>query len=93
MDFSLLMFGFLNVEKAGEYTFFCGSNDGSSMRINDTLLIENDGTHGFCEPSGDIYLSKGTLLIEIRYFQAGGAYQLKASWQGPDFAKHELFTE
>ena len=89
-DFALLLIGYLDIEHAGEYTFYCGSNDGSSMTIDNTLLIKNDGTHGFREPSGELYLTKGIHRIEMRYFQAGGSCRLRASWKGPGFDKREI---
>ena len=88
--FGLVMHGFINVKKAGEYTFYLVSNDGSKMVIDHKALIDNDGTHGTIEKSGKIFLVKGTHLIEVRYFQAGGGKSLKVLWQGPGFEKQEI---
>jgi hypothetical protein len=93
INFALLMIGFVTVEKAGNYTFYCGSNDGSRLYIDNVLLIENDGPHGFIELSEDIYLSEGIHQIEVRYFQQGGSQSLKISWRGPGFEKSELSSE
>ena len=89
-EYSLLLIGFLDIKKAGEYTFYCGSNDGSSLTVDNTLLIENDGPHGFIERSGVIYLTKGIHRVEVRYFQYRGSQSLKVSWKGPDFEKREI---
>jgi polygalacturonase len=93
INFALLMIGFVVVEKAGTYTFYCGSNDGSRLYIDNKLLIDNDGYHGFVEKAEQIYLSVGIHQIEVRYFQMGGSKNLKVSWQSADFDKTELSSE
>jgi len=92
-DFALLLIGFLTVPQSGKYTFFCGSNDGSQLTVDNTRLIDNDELHGFQELSGEIELAPGRHRVEVRYFQGGGAMQLKVSWQGPGFGKRELSAE
>jgi len=87
--FALLMFGSITIERPGEYTFYCGSNDGSKLFIDSNLLIDNDGPHGFQELSGEITLDKGIHTIEVRYFQNGGGQELKVFWRGPGFDKQE----
>ncbi len=89
-DFALLMIGYVEIEKAGMYTFYCGSNDGSALYMDNTLLIDNDGHHGFVELSEEMYLSEGIHQVEVRYFQLGGGQSLKVSWQGEGFEKREL---
>lgn len=91
--FALLMLGFVKVSQAGKYTFFCGSNDGSQLSVNNQILIENDELHGFRERSAAIVLTPGTHLVEVRYFQGGGTMRLTVSWQGPDFEKRELAAQ
>jgi hypothetical protein len=92
-DYALLMIGFVTIKKAGDYTFYCGSNDGSKLYIDNKPLIDNDDYHGFVEVSENIYLTEGIHPIEVRYFQQGGTQRLKVSWQGEDFAKSELSAE
>jgi hypothetical protein len=87
------MIGFVTIKKAGDYTFYCGSNDGSKLYIDNKPLIDNDDYHGFVEVSENIYLTEGIHPIEVRYFQQGGTQRLKVSWQGEDFAKSELSAE
>ncbi len=91
-DYALIMIGFITIKKAGNYTFYCGSNDGSKLYIDNKPLIDNDNYHGFIEISEDIYLSKGIHQIEVRYFQQGGSQSLKVSWQGEGFEKRELYS-
>lgn len=90
VHYALLLIGFVRIEQPGDYTFYCGSNDGSVLTVDETRLIENDDLHGYRERSGKIHLSKGVHRIEVRYFQGGGGRSLKVSWQGPGFQKKEL---
>ena len=91
--YALLLMAILQIDEAGDYTFYSGSNDGSVFTINNELLIDNDGGHGYHEKSGKIYLEKGKHRIEVRYFQGGGGQKLKVSWQGPRFEKREMTKE
>jgi polygalacturonase len=92
-DFALVMIGYVKIVKEGNFTFYCGSNDGSKFYMDNALLIDNDGHHGFIELSNEIYLSKGIHQIEVRYFQLGGGKRLKVSWQGEEFEKRELSAD
>ena len=52
--------GYINAPKADTYTFTLGSNDGSRMLIDDTLLINNDGIRkGLVKVSGSRALTAG----------------------------------
>ena len=93
IDFGLVMHGYLNVERSGNYTFFVSSNDGSKLLIHHNEIIDNDGAHATIEKSGEVYLKKGTHLIELRYFQAAGGKEIKVSWQGQDFVRREISTK
>ena len=88
--YALLLLGSINIEEAGEYTFYCGSNDGTKMYVGNQLLLVNDGAHGYIEKNGKIKLDKGKHRIEVHYFQAGGGQSLKVSWKGPGFEKKEM---
>jgi beta-galactosidase len=88
--FALQFLGLIDIEKAGEYTFYTGSNDGSTLFINNQLVVANDGPHGYLEESGKINLEKGNHLIEVRYFQAGGGRDLVVFYKGPGIEKQEI---
>lgn len=92
-NYALLMIGYVQARQAGYYIFHCGSNDGSQLYIDNELLIDNDGYHGYEEVAGRIYLDSGMHQVQVRYFQKGGAQHLKVSWQGSDFGKQEISSE
>ena len=91
--YALLLIGSVKVSKAGEYVFYCGSNDGTKLYVDNTLVVDNDGGHGYQEKYGKINLNKGVHKIEVRYFQLGGGQELKVSWKGPGFEKREITKE
>ncbi|HWP45626.1 MAG TPA: PA14 domain-containing protein [Candidatus Limnocylindrales bacterium] len=78
--FSVLWTGFIIIEKTGEYAFTIASDDGSSLSINNQLVVDNGGTHGLETATGHIYLEAGVYPIQLKYFQAGGSYGLALSW-------------
>ena len=88
--YALRFAGKLFVEQAGEYTFYTESDDGSRLIINDTLVVDNDGTHSVLEESGVIALSAGLHDIVLEYFQNGGLEALTVSWSSSDIAKQAI---
>jgi hypothetical protein len=64
--------GDLTVAKAGTYTFFLTSDDGSELYIDGRRIIANDGDHGARELRTTLDLSAGAHRIEVRYFENFG---------------------
>ncbi len=91
--YALLMFASINVKEDGEYVFYVGSNDGSKLYVDNKLVVNNDGEHGYQLMSGKIFLKKGRHSLELGYFQSGGGQELKVSWKGPGFNKREITVE
>ncbi|MCP5062661.1 MAG: DUF4981 domain-containing protein [Ignavibacteriae bacterium] len=88
--YALWLFTSINIVEDGEYIFYLGSNDGSQMAINNKLIIDNNGEHGYQVKSGKIKLNKGKHSLELKYFQSGGGQELKVFWKGPGFEKREM---
>jgi hypothetical protein len=72
--------GYLIVPRAGTYTFSLTSDDGSTLKIDDTLVVDNGGNHASQTKSGQIALSQGPHAVLIEYTQAGGAYEIDWRW-------------
>ncbi|MBT6997933.1 MAG: hypothetical protein HN955_05765, partial [Prolixibacteraceae bacterium] len=92
LKYALLMIGYINIEKSGNYTFYCSSNDDSELYIDSKLLIY-DVFFGFQELKKEIYLEKGIHQIEVRYIQRGGLESYKISIEGEGLEKQELTSE
>jgi hypothetical protein len=83
-QFSIEWRGFIIIPKAGEYSFATQSDDGSSIYINDQLVVDNGGVHGLKMARGQISLKARIYPIRIRYFQIGGNYGLVLYWARGD---------
>ena len=77
----------LEVSTPGEYTFYTTSDDGSTLYVDNQLVVNNDGDHGVQERSGSVSLAKGKHTLKIEYFNGGGGYYLDAKYQGPGIGK------
>jgi len=82
--------GNLKIDRAGEYTFYLNSDDGSKLLINEKVVIDNDGDHSLSEISGKTHLSAGTHLLRIEFFEAGGEAILELELEGPDMPRQPL---
>lgn len=80
----LLYRGFLQVPEDGIYTFHLTSDDGSSLRVAETLELQNDGLHGAVRVEGSVGLEAGWHAVELRYFNATGGASLGLEIEGPD---------
>ena len=84
VNFALQLKSFIQIDKAGRYSFYVTSNDGSKMYIDNNLLVDNDGEHGTKEMSNSLSLDKGRHEIRIDYFQSGGQKTLLAAYSSDD---------
>jgi len=85
--------GKILVDQSGTYTFYTSSNDGSQLRINNTLVVDNDGKHIVVEEQGAITLSAGFHDIEVTYFQSNGGEVLDVYWSGVGMPKQLISGE
>ncbi len=74
--------GYLNVPQSGGYKFWTESDDGSILYVDNEIVVDNDGDHGFEEKSGIANLQQGWHKIKVVYFNSGGAGALKV-WYAP----------
>lgn len=86
----ILYEGFIEITKAGRYTFYTESDDGSKLYIQGQEIVNNDGDHGMRERAGEVILMEGFHPIRIEFYQGGGGLGLTASYEGPGFEKREI---
>ncbi len=91
--FALLLSGEIEIKKGGKYTFHLASNDGSKLFINDQLVVDADGQHGFSSKSGTAQLMQGRHRISLPYFQAGGGKGLELLFEGPGIEKQHISAD
>ena len=78
--FSARWFGYLMNPRPGLYTFATRSDDGSFLRIDGRLVVDNGGEHPAQTRSGSIYLDRGPHFIALEYAQTAGEFELGWSW-------------
>ncbi|MEV0385067.1 family 16 glycoside hydrolase [Nonomuraea sp. NPDC050643] len=75
--------GNINVPTAGTYEFRLTSDDGSRLRIDDTVVITNDGRHAPIAIDGMITLTAGYHALRVDHFEHLYGQQLKLEWKPP----------
>jgi hypothetical protein len=81
--FALHFTGHVHARTDGIHAFSLSSDDGSRMRIGETVVIDHDGPHGTSAKTGQVALAVGWHAIEITYYQAGGGRSLSLSIAAP----------
>lgn len=71
-DIGLIFNGYFQVQKDGVYAFYTYSDDGSTLSIDDYLVVDNDGLHSRTEKTGSVALRKGWHKFTLRYFDSNG---------------------
>ncbi len=81
----------LRIEKAGKYSFFLRSDDGSCVRVDGTQVVADDGTHGLRPfKKGEIELGTGRHELRVEFFQGGGGKGLHVDMKGPGLRRRSL---
>ncbi|MGH8316099.1 MAG: PA14 domain-containing protein, partial [Steroidobacterales bacterium] len=80
MKYGVRFEGYVNVEADSFYRFVIESDDGSVLRIDDEVVVDNDGNHGPRVVTGHIPLRRGLHKISLRYYQSEGGATLAVSW-------------
>ena len=81
--FSILWRGKIAIPSSGLYTFGTRSDDGSFLFIDKQLVVDNGGSHGAEDRSGQIQLDEGFHDIEVLYSELGGSREMQLYWQPP----------
>lgn len=89
-NFGVQYGGYIKIPKDGSYSFYLNSDDGSSLYIDDDLLVSNDGQHAPQELSAETFLKAGYHEIKVTFFQASGGMVLDVSIGGPGLEKQVI---
>ena len=92
-NWGMVLDGEFDVDKAGKYTFYLKSDDGSKLYIDDRLVIDNDGDHSLLELDGAADLSAGKHKLRIDFFEAGGEAILELDLAGPGMERRAFPVE
>ena len=80
----------LQILEPGAYTFYLTSDDGSSLRIDDNLLISNDGVHGAKELLNTSTLDAGLHKLELQFFDETRGEVLTLEISGPGLPRQVI---
>ncbi|MBN8248191.1 MAG: c-type cytochrome [Verrucomicrobia bacterium] len=89
-SFGLRFTGGIVVPADGEYTFWSRSDDGSQVRVDDRVVVDNDGEHGAETRSGKIQLTAGYHSFQVLFCQLAGGFELRVQWAGPGIAREDI---
>ncbi len=89
--FSILYRGGFEVSREGEYEFRLASDDGSILRIDGEVIVDNDGLHGPVAKRGKVQLSAGPHDLDLRYFQGPRTLVSLQLWVTPPGGSERLF--
>ncbi|MFB6183148.1 MAG: PA14 domain-containing protein [Haloarculaceae archaeon] len=75
----------IEIDDAGQYTFYTDSDDGSRLYVDGERVVNNDGQHGTAErASNPLHLDDGFHTITVTYFEDDGGQSLAVRYEGPD---------
>jgi alpha-mannosidase len=86
-DYGLVLTGYIEVPRDGLYDFSISSDDGSTLYVGDSLIVNNDGIHSEGDVTGAVALGAGRHAIRVNMFQAKGGKALDLSIAGPGLPK------
>ncbi len=82
-NFGLVFDAWFLVPTTGDYTFEITSDDGSELLVDQKRVVLNDGSHPAQSRQGKTHLGKGPHQVTVRFFQAGGPFELQVKIGGP----------
>lgn len=88
--FGVIYDGYIRADDDGKYLFSIASADGSTVLIDDNVVVDNDGRHSLFEHGGEILLQKGYHKMTVKYFFVGAANTLRVYMIAPGRQKTEL---
>jgi len=90
-NFGARFLGAVHAWRAGTYTFYLGSDDGSKMFVQVgnswRQVINNDGLHPTRWRTGRFRLRRGYTNIKVEFFNKHGPSYVGLKWAGPGFGR------
>ena len=85
--------GYVDVPEDGLWEFALRSDDGSVLYIDNSLTVNNDGSHSDYTATGQIALRKGLHSFRLVYLEDYEGQVLGWSWKAPGSDKFEDIPE
>ncbi len=91
--FAFIFEAWIDIPKTAFYKFYTYSDDGSVLKIDDTVVVDNDGGHSAKRENGVVALEKGFHKIELLYFEDYMGQVLKVGMASVDILENEIPDE
>ena len=91
--FGYVFTGYVDVPEDGLWEFALRSDDGSVLYIDNSLAVNNDGSHSDYTATGQIALRKGLHSFRLVYLEDYEGQVLGWSWKAPGSDKFEDIPE
>ncbi|HCE46092.1 MAG TPA: hypothetical protein DET40_21315 [Lentisphaeria bacterium] len=92
-NFGVVFSGFIKVPADDVYTFYLSSDDGSTLTINDSKIIDNDGMHAPETKTGSVALKAGFHPIRLAYIQGTKDKLLEIYWRSEKHLLGQKITD
>ena len=89
-QFAIVFTGWITAQKAGNYRFHLGSDDGSRLLVDGKEVVLNDGVHPHSFKTGEQELQVGSHEIRVEYFEKGGEESLQLDIEGPSLSRQDI---
>lgn len=87
--FAYIFSGIIDIPEDGIYEFMTKSDDGSVLYINNSKVVDNDGSHAAIVATGRIALKKGHHSYKLLYFEDYEGEDLSWGWKKPSSLEFE----
>jgi len=91
-NFAVRWTGTLQIRSSGRYRWSIGSDDGSKAYIQNRLIVNNDGLHGFRWKEADSRVA-GRVLVRVEYFENGGHAGMLFRYMGRDTGNRMVYVK
>jgi hypothetical protein len=89
-NFGLSCNGVFEATESGTYTFAINSDDGSTLSLGNTKIIDNNTDHAMVKKSASVLLLKGKYNLNTTYYNHGGAKGFVMSYKRPGSSLEEI---
>ena len=89
---AVLFYGYLNIPKDGDFSFFIRAGTGALLRIHDATVVDAGyGYHPMTERNGKIRLKAGLHPFKLYCLQrAADRHVLQLTWSGPGISRQPI---
>ena len=89
-NFAINCDGIFEAKESGTYIFAINSDDGSTLTLGDTKLIDNNTDHGMIKKSISVLLMKGSYKFNTTYYNHSGSKGFVLSYKRPNASLEEV---